>query len=1207
LAPDSGGGVSDFSNGQGLFAGGHGQLISADGRYTVFTSTARNLVAGQIDTNNTTDVFVYDRVMDTETLVSRSITSPVTAGDGSSYSPTISADGRYVAFLSNAQDLVAGFQDNNELPAFPLTPDLFLFDRVLGTTRLVSHSIAGPAAGGNGPLSGPNDPAPFAYISGHGEVVVYASTATDLVAEFVNPNINQQAYLFDSATGINILISHAASSATTADSSPGTVQGVSDDGQRVLYRSNNNAYVLDRPTGNTILISHKYGQPTVAANMSGGTAISADGTKVLFGSAATNIVPGYVDNNGPFASDYYLNDLVTGAVSLVTHSATSMTAGYNAGLDGIVLSGDGSTVVLATKSTNMVSGFISGKPNVDNIYAYDAATGNIVLVSRSTGTTTNGANDGSVSPCLSGDGHIVVFASSASDIVSGFVDGNGMQTGNMLVSYDVYAFDLTTGTPQLVSHTPIDALHGGNDRSWEPSISRDGTVTAFSSSASDLLSSQFDGNGQPDVFLFATGTGVVSLASKRGGAASISAGGHDNNNGSHWIQQSADGRFIVYPSTADNSVPGQMGSNGGENIFLYDRLLNTTQLVSHANGQPAKAANNESGGPVISADGRYVAYCSWATDLIAGFVDSNGPPVSNDYGADIFLFDRITGTNQLISRQAGTINVGGNQSSGTVLPDYLFTMSINDDGRFVSYVSNATDLISGYIEGNSFNQPLNIYVFDRMSGTNTLVSHGATSPNVSGDNRSYEPEISGAGRYIAYWGDSTSLVAGMPGVTSRNAFLYDQQYGTTTLVSHAYGSTNLGANGATDEAYVSHDGNYVFYESVANNLIAGATDANNVNDIFLYNVQTEANTLVSHTFDSPTTSGSSKSYFAIPDILPPTMSDDGRFIIYQSSANNLISGFTDNNGTTSNDIFLYDRITDVNVLVSHALGSTTSGSNQDSHYSSISGDGRFVAFSSQATNLAAGGNLSSPLIAEDYVYDALTGNVTLISRAPDGQRGNGGTGGAFYPWINGDGSVIAFAAGSDNLVPGDMNGFDDVFAYVTPPPQVASVQINDGSVQRSVVRSMTVSFDEPVFFSGDPAAAFTLTRNGSVGSVQLAVGSYTNSPNGVVTLTFSGPLTEFGSLMDGQYSLTIDASQVKNIANLDGTGAGVAGVNWVSSPGAIFRLFGDASGDGTVSASDFILFRLNFGGNANMFDFDGDGYVSASDFLQFRMRFGGSI
>ena len=136
---------------------------------------------------------------------------------------------------------------------------------------------------------------------------------------------------------------------------------------------------------------------------------------------------------------------------------------------------------------------------------------------------------------------------------------------------------------------------------------------------------------------------------------------------------------------------------------------------------------------------------------------------------------------------------------------------------------------------------------------------------------------------------------------------------------------------------------------------------------------------------------------------------------------------------------------------------------------------------------------------------------------------------------------------------------------------------------------------------------FTLTRVGSAGSVQLAVSGYTNSPNGVVTLNFSGPLTEFGSLIDGQYSLTIDASQVKNIANLDGTGAGVAGVNWVSQPGAIFRLFGDANGDGYVGANDFILFRMNFGGNADMFDFDGDGSVSASDFVQFRLRFGGSI
>jgi hypothetical protein len=241
-----------------------------------------------------------------------------------------------------------------------------------------------------------------------------------------------------------------------------------------------------------------------------------------------------------------------------------------------------------------------------------------------------------------------------------------------------------------------------------------------------------------------------------------------------------------------------------------------------------------------------------------------------------------------------------------------------------------------------------------------------------------------------------------------------------------------------------------------------------------------------------------------------------------------------------------------------------------------------------------------------FLFDRAIGSTALVTR--DVAAAN--IGGNDFPrslTINDNGSSIAYSSEATNIVLGDLNGFTDLFAYITPPPQVASLTINDGSVQRSMVTSMTVAFDEPVFFVGDPAAAFTLTRSGSVGSVQLAVGSYTNSPNGSITLTFSGPLTQFGSLIDGKYSLSIDASKVSNIANLDGNGDGFGGDNWTSLPTAIYRLFGDADGNRMVDMADFDLFRMSFGGYAAAFDFNNDGAVAGSDFNQFQTRFGASI
>jgi hypothetical protein len=487
-------------------------------------------------------------------------------------------------------------------------------------------------------------------------------------------------------------------------------------------------------------------------------------------------------------------------------------------------------------------------------------------------------------------------------------------------------------------------------------------------------------------------------------------------------------------------------------------------------------------------------------------------------------------------------------------------------------------------------------------------------PLATANSTSFTGTISGDGRYVAFFTDASDIVAGMTGGGGRNVVLYDRVTDSNVLVSHAASSTTASGDGGSNDPNISHDGNFIVFQSAADNLIAGGTDANSQNDVFVYDRQMTTNVLVSHTYNSATTAGNYTSYLAIPQNAntPNFISADGRYVVYQSAAQDLVSGFIDGNGLDTTgvfdtDVFMFDRALGTNTLISRTPASPVTSGNNGSQFPTVSSDGRFVAFFTGATNLVTGFALSTTTnIYNICVYDRVLTTTTLVSHASNSST----VGSNYVPYgltINADGSLIGYTSDASNLVMGDLNNFTDVFGYVTTPPQVAAPQINDGSVQRSMVRSITVTFDEPVFFSGDPAAAFTLTRNGSVGSVQLAVASYANNPNGLVTLNFSGPLTEFGSLIDGQYSLTIDASQVKNIANLDGTGAGVAGVNWVSPPGTIFRLFGDANGDGTVSASDFILFRMNFGGNADMFDFDGDGSVSASDFVQFRLRFGGSI
>jgi hypothetical protein len=197
----------------------------------------------------------------------------------------------------------------------------------------------------------------------------------------------------------------------------------------------------------------------------------------------------------------------------------------------------------------------------------------------------------------------------------------------------------------------------------------------------------------------------------------------------------------------------------------------------------------------------------------------------------------------------------------------------------------------------------------------------------------------------------------------------------------------------------------------------------------------------------------------------------------------------------------------------------------------------------------------------------------------------------------------------------------DVGAFeVQRPATVQAVVINGGAAQRSRVTDITVTFDHLVTLPADPAAAFRLTRTGPggpAGAVTLTVDlSGSTATRTVARLTFAGPLTEFGSLMDGNYALTVFAAQVTGPGGLplDGDGDGAAGGDYAAPASAgLFRLFGDANGDRAVNGADFAHFRAAFGtalggpGFDPAFDFNGDGFVNGFDFGAFRIRFGAGI
>jgi len=1106
--------------------------ISADGRFVAYNSFSTDLVSGFVvggGVDVRRDVYLFDRLTNTTTLVSHTPATLTTGGDGVCFSPLISDDGRYVYYTTRSSNLIAGGQPTGGRYI------VFLYDRVSGSNTLVTHRHDSPIDISWGTVF-------LADMSGDGRFAVYTGFAPDVVA---GHGIGYgDVYLYDRLSNTSSVVSHRFDSVSTGGNA----------------RSD--------PPGADFL-----------------PVISDDGRFIAYSSAATDLVDGFTEGGGTTDRDIFLYDRVTASSTLVSQSHSGVNLGGAGTSVAPSISADGRYLAFASAAPDLIAGFVDGNgaAAVDT-YVYDRVSGTLSLASGSGGAPAAGGDGASKWPAISGDGRYIAYSSQSTDLIGGFTDRNGA------AAYDQFVLDRMTGVTVLASGAGGSASVGGNRGNSRPLMSVDGRLVAWVSSATDLVTGLMDANGQDDIVAFDRPAGTATLISRRGGALSASAGGASSNG-----RMSDDGRFTVFVSIAANLVPGQIDTNWSTDVFVRDRATGMTTLVSRSTSGVSTAGNASSGNAVISGDGRFVAFNSLATDLIPGFVDQNGA-----YEADAYLFDRLSATITLVSHQAGDASVGGNEDSGAINFANDYRPAISEDGRYLYYTSYATDLVAGFIDTNGLlPYGSDLYVFDRLTGTNTLVSRSAGAVTEGGNGKTYDPpSVSADGRYVAFVSSSTNLIAGYAG--GGGVFLFDRETETTTLVSHAFGLPTTAANGSSSSPIVSRDGRFIAFHSTGDNLLGGAADANFARDIFLHDRLTATNTLVSHTFSSADAVANHASTVH-------AISDEGRFVLFSSAASDVVENFIDNNGNDvsgiySMDVYLFDAVTGGNTLVSQSLTSPAGGGDRGHLGPQLSGDGRFVVYFSDSKNLIDGfvdGNAGSLWDGLDvFRYDRLGGRTDLLSRHPTSAARSGNSDSS-WPEISRDGSVITFTSAADDLVIGDHNGFADVFNYVTPPPRVQSVRIADGAAQRSVVRSLTVTFDQPVFFAGDPAAAFVLT--GEAGGVQLAAGSVSGNR---VTLTFSGSLTQFGSLVDGKYTLRVLADQISNIGPLDGNNDGVGGDDYTFN---FHRLFGDADGNGSVDALDFRALRGSFGSPAFVFDFDGDGDTDAADFAAFRGRFGSSV
>ncbi|HET9911888.1 MAG TPA: hypothetical protein VFQ13_08360 [Anaerolineales bacterium] len=355
--------------------------------------------------------------------------------------------------------------------------------------------------------------------------------------------------------------------------------------------------------------------------------------------------------------------------------------------------------------------------------------------------------------------------------------------------------------------------------------------------------------------------------------------------------------------------------------------------------------NDFSDWPTISEDSRYIAFNSYGSNLVAG--DTNG-------FSDSFVRDVQTGITRRVS-----LSTAGAQGN-----DHSYDTVISANGRYATFLSLATNLVPQIDASGTYD----VFVRDLQTGTTTAVSVGTNNRLGSSGRSSYHQTVSADGRYIAFNSSMPNLVSG--DTNSRyDIFVRDMQTGLMRRVSVA--SNGAQSNGHSYYTGMSQDGRFITFHSSASNLVSN--DTNGRDDIFVHDVQTGQTTRVSVTSSGAQAQAGHSWY--------PTISADGRFVAFRSGATNLVSGDTNQ----SWDIFVHDRQTGTTSLVSTSSGGELA--DHDSLKPSISGDGRFVVFDSYATNLVPGDtNAQGDIFVRDTLLGT-TRRVSVASNGAEGIGG----------------------------------------------------------------------------------------------------------------------------------------------------------------------------------------------------------------------------
>jgi PKD repeat protein len=1224
--------------------------VSKDGRYIVYADTAANLAANQVMdplspiaqsgggllSSGTilpaTNIFLFDRGTGQTTLVSHAASNNNLTARGTSEDAVISADGKWVAFLSNSDDLLS----NPTVPSGASTLggafEVYLYEVSTGKITLASHAVSSDTTLGNNSASAAAIGA--LTISQHGEYVGYLSSATNLLTG-QTAGTGAQVFIYDRAADTNTLISHSSSSSTTGSNAASDGVVLSADGSTIVFTSkaNNlisgqsietggptakfdNVFMAQLPSGSSwssatvSLITHT----TIAANVPTGSTLAAteakpvntssvlplpsitsNGQYIAYASTGTDLVSGESSVAGV---NVYLYSTSGGTSTLVSHASSSSTTAGNSSTTSLsaayapAVSDDGQYVAFLSNSTNLTSTATTGA----NVFLYSSSGSSNTLVTASAVTPSTFVTG----PTISGDGRYVAYVGPASSEMTGLTS---LQSG-----VDALVYDRVAGSTTLVSRDYGSATTTSNGAASAPILSEDGSTIVYVDLGTNLipttinghsgndLNATYPGNGAdlfaytlntPSTYTPVAGNGDTATASTGTNStvtlrdkdlSSSTANGQSEIPPEHSI--SDNGRDIVFASLAPNLVAQQaVSSTAGstQNVYLYDSTTQTTTLLSHATGSATTEANGTSFNPVVSGDGTTVLFFSTASNLVSGVTVPSGT-------VQLYLYSISSGALSLLTYASGSTTQASNSTSPFIpsTPSgspYVNTLgyyagvdaglvggglalpSVSSNGQYITYISNATNLVSGVsvpTDGVSGKPYTEVYLYDRNAGTTTLVSHLASDQGTGylttgASGFASTTAISADGSTVAFTTPAKSLVSGesSDGVNDQlyiwshidNSSVTGLSAGQTVLASHKAGSNTTGATipgsflfGFTADTppSLSANGTLVAYYDAGNNLVSSQAGTASVLNVFLYDVKGNTNTLVSHIAGTSATALATAGNNPANQVAPlgvgpaeatgPQISADGHYIAYANNSNNLISTTSTWTGKEDN-VFLYDNnpsdaAYQTNILVSHADSSTTSNptTTPDSGGGtapSMSADGRYIAFLDYAYPNVSQGNSSTTPVVSVRLYDRLgtaTTQPSVLGTAFDSGTSVNTVAGAIAPTvINADtadyGITVAWDGLASGNVSGDLNNNLDVFVSVPSTTTAFTVKAQpfttpEGTSYTGQVASIT---DTDLTAT---ASSYTATINWGDGNTTTGVvsgsnGSFTVSASGTGAHTYA--------------------------------------------------------------------------------------------------------